>query len=233
VWANKSHPEPEGLLRILPRFDELAGLGGSPSVRVDKIVPVGLYNYEGVPTYGGFFAVRIVLKGFSITGCSPFGTLAVESLGPGGLIISAVASSLDPTGDSHVIDLTHPRGVVSIVDEVLGPCGTVSDSGPGIPVAQFPGGVGVVARHEGSTGWTAVCALAVGSGKARPTCGKTINVGSLTDLIAVARKRRVGKVVGNEEDDVILREIGRGELWSVAAEKNTEKKNRPLHITVA
>ena len=123
--------------------------------------------------------------------------------------------------------------MVSIVDEVLGPCGTGTDSGPGIPVAQFPGGVGVVARHEGSTGWTAVCALAVGSGKARPTCGETINVGSLTDLIAVTRKRRVGEVVGNEEEDVILRGIGRGELWGVAAEKNTEKKNRPLHITIA
>ena len=86
---------------------------------MDEIVPVGLHYDEGVSTYGWFFSVGIILKGLSVTGGSPLRTLAVESLGPGGMILSAMTSALDSAGNPHVIDLADTGSMIAVVDKVL------------------------------------------------------------------------------------------------------------------
>ena len=92
-------------------------------------------------------------------------------------------------------DLADPRGVVAMILEVLGPHRPVSDTGSGIAVAERTGGVGVIPGHEGGTRGTTVGALAVGSCKESSPGGEAVDVGGLTDFVAVAGECCVSEIV--------------------------------------
>ena len=61
----------------------------------------------------------------------------------------------------------------------------------------------VVARHERRPRRPAVGSLAIRPGIPRAACGEPVDVWRMANFVAITRKRGGGKVVGNDEEDVV------------------------------
>ena len=108
-------------------LDQLDRFRSRLAVGVNEIVPVGFDHDERVAADDWFLAVRIVFQRFAVAGRFPFGTGAVESLGPRPLVVGTVTPLFDPTGHAHVKDLADSRRIVAVVLEVLRPGRPISD----------------------------------------------------------------------------------------------------------
>ena len=111
---------------------------------------------------------------------------------------------LDAAGDAHVVNLADPGTVVAVVLEVLRPSDAIPDLRTRALVAQGPGRVRVIPRHETGSRRPTVGALAISTGKTRAACRQAVDVRSLADRVAVTGQGGRGKVVRYDEKHIEL-----------------------------
>ena len=111
---------------------------------------------------------------------------------------------LDATGHAHVVNLTHARGVIAVVHEMLAPRGAITDLRPRALVTQHPRGMRIISAHERRPRRPAVGALTIRPRKARALRRNGVNIWCFANFISIARQRRRGEVIGDDEQHVIL-----------------------------
>ncbi len=224
VRADKPDTEPESF--FLVSGNQLGCLFRCLPVAVDEIVAGGLHDDERVSSDDWFLAVRIAFESFPDSRRHPLGSRAVETFCPGArvvgtvvaVMVASVAAILDSPRNPHVVDLADPCAVVAVVLEMLRPGGPVSDLGAGVRVAEYSSRVGIIAGHERSSRRTAVGSLTIGSREPRSPRRDPVDVRGFADLVSVTRKGRVGEVVGDDEENVVVSSPGN-------SRKNDEKEN--------
>src|SRR5690606_11128026 len=77
-------------------LNQLDPLRRGLAIRVNGVISIGLHDDERAPAHHRLLAIGVSLKRFTITGGFPFGSWAIESLGPRRRVIRAIAIIVIP-----------------------------------------------------------------------------------------------------------------------------------------
>ena len=196
---NQAHRQEERLILVL--LQQLNGLRGRLVIRLIRAVAFVPHSHKhpmrhtrGLPIlFRGreYIQVQARIKPLRVR----LFTGRIETLRPRGCDVQSVRAGNDIAGDTHVINLPHPRAVPAVLTKVL--------------TEIHLAGAQVSAVHERRSRRRAHQPLAIRTLKHHSFPRQLVNVWRLTHLIAVATEHTRFKIVTDDKEHILDGRLGR------------------------